>query len=88
MEKDRTDGRCPVCHPGGGGRSPRRLARELMGAGGPDRKIQKPTLRKDQGERGGRGPSRRPLKRTREDRRTACPTKAVSVHEKVTGEAS
>lgn len=71
MEKDRPNGRCPVCHPGGGGKSPRRPAREQMGADGPDRKIQKPTLRKDREEKGGRGPSRRPLKWTREDGRTA-----------------
>lgn len=59
VEKGGTDGRCPMCHTGGGGKSPRRPARELMGAGRCNRKIQKPTLRKDGGERGGRGPSRR-----------------------------
>ena len=79
MEKDKTDGRCPVCHPGGGRKSPRRPVRELMGAGGPDRKIQKPTLRKDRGERGGREPSRWPLKWTREQEHLDPPRQSVSM---------
>ena len=38
-EKDRTDSRHQVCHTGGDGKSPRRPAREMTGADGPNRTI-------------------------------------------------